>query len=263
MATIAITGSASGIGAATARRLTGQGHRVIGVDVGASDVQCDLGTAAGRTAAVERITELCDGRLDGLVTCAGLPGTTAAPADALVSVNYFGTAALLNGLRTTLANAERSAVVCVSSNSTTCQPNWPVELAEACLAGDESQARELGVKHGAVPSYPATKAAIAWYVRSQATTQEWAGSGIRLNAIAPGHVETAMTDAVRADPKLGAAIDSFPTPRGTPGDPDEVAALIDFLVGPGASLLYGSVVYADGGTDAMLRTKDWPSVWSP
>jgi NAD(P)-dependent dehydrogenase (short-subunit alcohol dehydrogenase family) len=44
--------------------------------------------------------------------------------------------------------------------------------------------------------------------------------------------------------------------------PEEVAAVIDFLLGPDASLLYGSVLYADGGTDALLRPRDQPSRWS-
>ncbi|RCW44588.1 NAD(P)-dependent dehydrogenase (short-subunit alcohol dehydrogenase family) [Halopolyspora algeriensis] len=262
MTTIAVTGSASGIGAATVRRLADRGHRVIGIDLKDSEVQCDLGTAEGRTNAIERIGELCEGRLDGLVTCAGLAGTSTRPGSDLVSVNYFGTVALLEGLHGTLAAAAQPAVVCLSSNSTTCQPNWPTEVAEACLAGDEPRARALAEEHGGVATYPATKAAIAWYVRTCAPTPEWAGSGIRLNAIAPGFIDTAMTAEVRADPQLGEFVDAFPTPRGNPGAATEIAALAEFLLGDDAGLLHGSVVYADGGTDAMLRAKDWPAVWS-
>jgi NAD(P)-dependent dehydrogenase (short-subunit alcohol dehydrogenase family) len=262
MATIAITGSASGIGAATAQRLAGRGHAVIGVDLRDSDVCADLGSPTGRERAAAEIAERCGGVLDALVTCAGIGGSTTEQGGRLVSINYFGTVQLVELLHPALAAAGRSAVVCVSSNSASCQPNWPVDIAEACLSGDEEQACVAAEQHRSVQAYGASKAAIAWYVRTNAPTPRWAGSGIRMNAVAPGLVETPLTEGQRADPVLGAAIAQFPIPRGEAGRPEEVAAVIDFLAGPDASLLYGSVVYADAGTDALLRPRDYPSRWS-
>ena len=107
MRTIAITGSASGMGAALSGRLTAAGDRVIGVDLRNADVEADLGTSAGRAQAIERVTELSDGALDGLVTLAGLAGLPERPASLLISVNYFGTVELLAGLRPLLANGHR------------------------------------------------------------------------------------------------------------------------------------------------------------
>lgn len=265
MATIAITGAASGIGSATARRMRAAGHRVLGVDLHDADIDCDLGTAHGRESAIARITELSEGTLDGFVACAGLAGLSTREGPPLVSVNYFGTVVLLERLRPALAASGNAAAVAMSSNSATVQPGWPVDVAHKCLEGDEEQARKLAgeQEHGSVATYPATKAALAWYVRSNACTPEWAGAGVRLNAVAPGLVNTAMTESVRADPLLGAAIDGFPSPRGSGGQPEEVAAVIEFLLSESASLLYGSVVFADGGTDALLRPTDWPAVWNP
>jgi NAD(P)-dependent dehydrogenase (short-subunit alcohol dehydrogenase family) len=261
MSVIAITGSSSGIGAATAALLRERGHQVIGIDLHDAEVNFDLGTVPGRRNAVLAVTQLCDGCLDGLVTAAGIGPSSQEQGGRLVSINYFGTVDLVAGLQPVLSAAGSSAVVCVSSNSATCQPDWPTELADACFAGDEAKAVAIADQQISLFAYAPAKAAIAWWVRDRSHTAQWAGAGIRMNAIAPGLIETPMTIAQRQDPLIGEYIDTFPVPRGAKGQPGEVAAVIDFLLSPAASLLYGSVVFADGGTDALTRTRDWPAVW--
>ena len=261
MAVYAISGSASGIGAATRSRLEAAGHRVIGVDVGDAEVVADLGTQDGRDAAIEGVTQASGGVLDGLVTCAGVGPLPDRPGSLLVSVNYFGTEALLDGLRPLLGRGTDPAVVAISSNSTTVAPGWPRPLADACLAGDEQLARKLADDAGAIMSYAAGKAAVAYWVRRNATQPEWVGSGIRLNAVAPGLIETPLVAEGRRDPVMGPAYDLFPLPVGRGGRADEVAGLITYLLGPDAAFFIGSVVLMDGGTEALLRPDDWPSVW--
>jgi NAD(P)-dependent dehydrogenase (short-subunit alcohol dehydrogenase family) len=257
--TIVVTGSASGIGAATRAHLGARGARVIGVDLHRSDVDADLGTPEGRLGAVRRIGELAGGSLDGVVTCAGLTGLPSRPGSLLVSVNYFGTVELLEGLRPLLVAGERPAAVAISSNSTTTHPAVPQELAEACLAGDEAEARRLGDAVGSLLAYPATKVAVARFVRRKATTPEWIGAGITLNAIAPGVTDTPMVAETERDPVVGRFLESFPVPAGRRCRPDEIAALVAFLLGPDARFFVGSVVFADGGSDALLRPDDWPA----
>jgi NAD(P)-dependent dehydrogenase (short-subunit alcohol dehydrogenase family) len=264
MATIAVTGSASGIGATLTRWLAEDGHRIIGVDLANAEVEADLGTTEGRAAAVGTITDLCEGRLDALLPFAGLAAATGRSGSLLVSVNYFGAVAVLEGLRPALKAAGRSAVVLPSSNSATCQPDWPADLAEACLAGDEAAARALADTHGdlaALQAYPATKAALAWYARTRAA--DWIADGVRLNAVAPGLIDTPMTRAGRTDALTAEGMAAFEKmiPAGRPGRPEDVAAVVGFLLSEQASFIVGSVLFCDGGTDALFRGKDWPAPW--
>ena len=253
MGTIAITGSAGGIGAATRRGLEEDGHRVIGVDVRDAEVIADLSTVEGRSAMVRDVAAACDGVLDGLVAGAGI--AEADDAGLIVAINYFGAVATLEGLRPLLGRGNNASAVAISSNSTTTQPGLTLEIVEACLSGDEAEARRAAVAN-AFASYPSSKLALAWWVRRNAGGALWAGSGIRLNAIAPGLILTPMTEAM-AESVLNLG-EVFPIPQRRAGDPGEVAGLLSYLLSPAASFFCGSVIFMDGGTDAAVRSDHWP-----
>jgi NAD(P)-dependent dehydrogenase (short-subunit alcohol dehydrogenase family) len=250
MGTIALTGSAGGIGAATRARLERAGHRVVGVDVRDAEVIADLATADGRAAMVAGVRDRCGGGLDGVVAGAGVMGDAAA-----VSVNFFGAVATLEGLRPLLARAAHPRAVAISSNSTTTQPGLVASIVDACLADDEERARALAEAHPG-NGYAASKLALARWVRRRAVTAEWIGAGVNLNAVAPGVVATPMTEDMM-DFVFGIP-DVFPVPIGRPGVADEVAALLEYLLSPDAGFFVGSVVFMDGGTDAAVRADDWP-----
>ncbi len=265
MKTIAITGAASGIGAATAKQLESEGHRVIGVDIHKADITADLSIPAGRSEAVDQILERSGGRLDGFVPCAGLSALPERPSSLVVSLNYFGSIEMIAGLRVALAKSDEASVVGICSNSTTSTPGLPLELVEVLATGDEEAARALAEKiateneTGWVMGYPASKMALARWIRTQSVRDEWVGQGIHLNAVAPGKTETAMVEEGRAHPILGPHIDAFPMPVGRGGRAEEIASLICFLLGPNARFIVGSVFFIDGGTDAQLRANDFPS----
>jgi len=232
---------------------------VIGIDKDATDVVADLSTPDGRRSAIAGATERCTGVLHGIVTCAGLAGLPGRAGSLLASVNYFGTVDLLEGLRPLLAPG--GAAVAISSNSTTVQPAVPADLVEACLRHDEALSTQIADARGSLASYPATKLAVAYWVRRNAVGPDWAGSGIRLNAIAPGMIDTPMVAGIRADAEAGPLLDMLPIPVGRTGRPQEIAALVDLLLGPDGSFFCGSVLFCDGGSDALLRTNDWPAAW--
>ena len=258
--TYVVSGAASGIGRATTEHLRGHGHRVITVDRddagGSIDVVADLSTASGRDAAVAGVRERAE-LVHGIVPAAGIGGFTGVDPALVASINFFGAVALVRGLHpelTAAAAADGSAsVVLLASNSITCQPGWSADVVSACLHDDEVAAREAAAEVDAVAVYPATKAALAYWARREGIKREWAGAGIRLNAVAPGLIATPMTDQLREDPRLGVFADAYPTALNRPGRPEEIAEVIGFLLSDASSLLVGSVVYADGGTDAIMH----------
>lgn len=258
MGLFAITGAGSGIGAATRARLEKAGHAVVGIDLHHAEIIADLSTPDGRSSAVAAVLDRSQGHLDGLLTAAGV-GPPFDP-EAMVSINWFGTEAMLSGLRIALANSRRGQVVAISSNSTTTMPDLPADLIEACLAMDEPLARSLAKKYGDGTTYGSSKTAVARYVRRHAPTADWAGMGIRLNAIAPGATLTPLLQAGLDSDEYGPAIKAFPVPTGDFGQPDEIAAWIEhMLIGDGCRFLCGSLIFVDGGTDAMVRADAWPT----
>jgi NAD(P)-dependent dehydrogenase (short-subunit alcohol dehydrogenase family) len=271
MGTFVVTGSASGIGAASAATLADAGHRVIGIDVHDADIIADLGTATGREHAVEQSLRLSAGRLDGVAAIAGVGPDTQA-AETVMSINYFGTVALLEGLRPALAASGAGRAVVIGSNSASTAPVIDQKLAEAALADDEQQARELARGgQAAMPSeilrmapsitaYATSKLALAWWVRTTAVRPEWARQGVLLNAIAPGPV---VTPLLRASTGGAAERDPdempVPMPLGIFGQPEDVAFWVHQFLRPEARFTTGAVLYVDGGTDAAMRPQSHPT----
>lgn len=258
--TYIVTGSASGIGAATAELLTSRGERVIGIDLRGADIEADLSTPAGRTAAAAQAVELSAGSIDAVIACAGI----SAPIPLTVAVNYFGVTELLEALAPTLAQSAAPRAVVVSSMASL-QDNSP-ELVEALLAGDEELALKIGqdlADQGpgtGYLNYPSSKRALSRWVRRESITATWAGANIPLNAIAPGTVTSAMTTKMLATQEGRDMVDSHvPMPLNYHSEPVVLARLLVWLASEENTHVTGQTIYADGGADATLRGDD---IWS-
>ena len=251
MGTYALTGAASGIGASLAALLREQGHEVINVDLRDADINADLASAAGRQAAIAGVRERAPGGLDGLIPLAGVGGG-GPPGTLITAVNYFGTVEVVAGLRELVSRKQGAIVLLCSNSAPMSSPEDP--LITSLLEGDEVAALKIAAEHDNGMHYMAGKRALAYWMRRN--TMAYARDGIRMNAVAPGPVDTPMTRPLYDNPEMAEVmrhlIDN--TPLGRAGQPREIARTINFLLGPESSYVCGSVLYVDGGYDAHVRS---------
>lgn len=235
-----VTGGASGIGLATAAALSKAGARVAlldrspvagdrlaGLAPDAFALTADVADEAMLEAAFDEVMRKA-GRIDVLVNSAGLairrPATELPLADwnQVVSINMTGTfLACRIAARHMIARGKGGAIVNLSSI--------------------------MGFSGGGLYpniSYQTTKGAIVNLTRALAV--EWAGDGIRVNAVAPTYVRTPFIAPLTADPALVEKIEAM-TPLRRLAEPEEVASAILFLSGPGAAMITGHTLPVDGG----------------
>lgn len=250
MGTYALTGGATGIGAALKKQLVDAGHDVIVVDIVEADIVADLATAEGRTAAIEGICARAPEGLDGFVPLAGL-GAHIAPPSSITRVNYFGVVACVEGVRE-LVERRQGAMVLISSNSGPSLGRHPAYL-DALLAGDEAGACDVADGVGSTVAYAGAKLGLARWMRRHA--EEYARAGVRVNAVAPGVTRTPMVEAAFEDPQTREATHAYVAaiPMARSAAPSEIANVIRFLLGSEASFVCGALVFVDGGQDASQR----------
>ncbi len=231
-----VTGSASGIGAALTARLRAGGDTVIGLDRAGAEVNCDLADAA----AIAEAAVIIAGPLDGIAHVAGLPGT-ADPA-AIMAVNCDAPRLLTETLASRLAPG--ASIVAVASVT-----------AARCPLNDHDKDEWLALEPAARPAladgrtaYEYSKALlIRWVAHSAAALQQ---QGVRVNAVSPGPVETPILAHFEAS--IGAdRIAAAAALTGRHAQPDEIAAVVQFLLGPDAGWINGADIKADGGYHAL------------
>ena len=251
MGTYALTGSASGIGATLKEALAAQGHDLITIDIKDADIIADLTTQEGRESVIAAVLERAPDGLDGFVPLAGLGGGTA-PDLLITKLNYFGTVVLVEGLREALAK-KSGTVVLLCSNSAPMIPENK-EFMAALLAGDEEKTLALAESSvDAGTHYMLTKRALNYWMRRN--LMAYGREGIRMNAVAPGPTITPMTAPLFESEEYAPVMQSLldKTPANRAAEASEIASGIMFLLSPAASMVYGTLLFIDGGYDAHVR----------
>jgi 2-deoxy-D-gluconate 3-dehydrogenase len=235
-----VTGGSSGIGRAIAVKLA-----ALGADVGL----VQRGDAADTVAAIERL-----GRR-ALVVRADLADAEAAEravdsvADALGRLDIAVCSAGTVDRRPALELSIESWKAVLDLNLTAVFVVARAAARRFLASGKNGRivnvASVLAFQGGLnVCAYSASKGGVAQLTRSLAN--EWAGLGIRVNAIAPGYVETPLTEPLRQDPERFRRITER-IPVGRWATAEEIAEAAAFLVSPAAEYVHGQVLPVDGG----------------
>ncbi|WP_404341406.1 SDR family NAD(P)-dependent oxidoreductase [Pseudoalteromonas mariniglutinosa] len=232
-----VTGGTKGIGSAVVKRLLTGGYQVHNLDIEPSNNgvfhYCDVSDVKAVRHCITRIIDQTQ-RVDVLVSNAGkhlsanIENTTEDTLDALFALNVKGAYAAIQAVLPSMKAQQQGAIVLVASD-------------QAIIAKQNSFAYNL------------TKHALASVAKT--TALDYAQFNIRANAVCPGTIETPLfhnaidsycqkSGAIKADI---VAEEAALQPLNRLGQPDEVAALVDFLISDEASFITGSLQSIDGG----------------
>ncbi len=241
-----VTGGGRGIGLACAEALAEHGAKIVLCDIDPAVLETGRATLAAKGVAVEAhrldVTKSADverlaaalnaqAPIDILIANAGI-AMPDKPAEATPDEDWLRMMDVnLNGVFWCCRAFGRAML----------------EKANGAIVAIGSMSGVIANKPQRQTHYNASKAAVHHMTRSLGA--EWASRGVRVNAIAPTYIDTAMTRASAEDKAMLQTWMEF-TPMGRMGRPDEIAAIALFLASPASSVMTGAVVMADAGYTA-------------
>ena len=255
-----------GMGRACARRM-GPGRRLLIADSSARRV--DAVVESLRTdgfSAEAMVVDVCDraavaalataaaalGRISAIVHTAGV-SPTMADADTIIAVDLVGTANVIDAFEAVVGPG--AVAVCIASMAGTITSlTADVErlLATVPTAELPTTGSELGITD---PSQAYGYAKRANQLRVEAAASRWGRRGARIVSVSPGIISTGMGHQELSSEVFGGVIQQMisASPAGRIGTAEDIAAVVDWLSGPAASLITGTDVLIDGGTAATMR----------
>lgn len=242
MKTALVTGASRGIGAATARALAAAGADVAVAGRSADDLGLlagEIADATGRRAvalsfdaadaeATEALVAMAATELGGLDVLVNAAGMLTAGRSVELSLDDWDQVLAVN-LRATFAASRAAAPLMFDAGG-------------GSIVNIASLSSFFGIRRAA--AYGASKGGVAQLTKALAL--EWGQQGVRVNAVAPGYVETEMTRGLIEDEERYEAIRKR-IPLGRWAQPEDIAGAVVMLCSPGAGYVTGQVIYVDGG----------------
>ncbi|MCZ6672637.1 MAG: SDR family oxidoreductase [Verrucomicrobia bacterium] len=244
-----ITGAGSGIGRATVQKFIEEGASIVACDINPNALetlaseQPEIETSCGDVCSrsdTERIVQTAVerfGRLDILVNSAGITARNVdseadfeARWDAVMQVNTKGTMLMSHAAVEVMRSNGSGAIINIGS-----------------IMGLVGYSKSLPFSDGFNP-YPASKGAVAQLTRDMGV--RLAGEGIRINAVCPGFVYTALTENVTGNPEVHETMRNL-HPMGRMGQAEEIANVVSFLASDEASFVAAAIWPVDGGYTAV------------
>ncbi|MCO4838583.1 MAG: SDR family oxidoreductase [Rhodobacteraceae bacterium] len=247
---VALTGGATGIGAAIAQKLNASGHEVTAFDIVDPGPNADywIKTDLSNPLSIAQALSATEGPFDALINNAGLPPRNG-QAELVLRVNYIGLCTFLDGMLNKLESG--AAIVNTASRAGAAwRENLHQIKALMALSNSDVTSFIADQQMDATSAYNLSKEAVI--VMTMARAKEMTSRDLRMNSVSPAAVSTGILDDFIT--AFGEKVTKNIARAGRAGLPEEAADAIIFLASPESAWIKGQDIVIDGGMSAMATS---------